>query len=101
MAYISRMKSEGLDALFEAVLSITSEEECYRFFEDLCTAAEIESMAQRYEVARMLNDKKTYQDIERKTGASSATISRVKRSLRYGADGYQLVLDRLAAEDKE
>nr|WP_122013302.1 YerC/YecD family TrpR-related protein [Maliibacterium massiliense] len=95
MAYQSRMQSPSMDALFSAILSLENIEECYRFFEDVCTAAELEALSQRFEVARMLQAKCTYQDIAEKTGASSATISRVKRSLRYGADGYHIILDRM------
>nr|WP_269438367.1 YerC/YecD family TrpR-related protein [Phosphitispora fastidiosa] len=84
-----------LDRLFEAVLCLENSDECYRFFEDICTVAELKSLAQRLEVAKMLEASRTYGDIAEKTGASTATISRVKRSLNYGADGYKLVLDRL------
>lgn len=83
-----------MDRLFEAILSLNSRDECYRFFEDICTVAEIKAMSQRWEVARMLYDNRTYDEIVEATGASTATISRVKRCLNYGADGYRLVLDR-------
>lgn len=88
-----------MDALFEAVLCLKSKEECYLFFEDVCTVNELLSLSQRYEVARMLTEKKTYLEIAEKTGASTATISRVNRSLNYGNDGYQMVFERLD-EDK-
>ncbi len=91
----SRLKDPLLDSLFEAVLCLENPDECYRFFEDICTVAELKSLAQRLEVAKMLENSRTYGEIAEKTGASTATISRVKRSLNYGADGYKLVLDRL------
>lgn len=95
MSYESRLKDELTEQLFEAVLLLQNKEECYRFFEDLCTVAEIKSMAQRLEVAKMLDKDCTYTDIAEKTGASTATISRVKRCLFFGADGYRRILDRL------
>ncbi len=85
------IRTETVDALFEAVLALESKEECYKFFEDVCTVNELFSISQRYEVARMLTEGKTYLDIAEKTGASTATISRVNRSLMYGSDGYDLV----------
>lgn len=84
------------DRLFEAILSLRSVEECYRFFEDICTIKEILAIAQRMEVAGLLDQGQSYQQAIAATGASSATISRVKRCLDYGAGGYRLVLDRLA-----
>ncbi len=81
------------DQLFEAVLSLQDKEQCYKFFQDLCTVSEIKSMAQRLEVARMLDKGCIYETIVEKTGASSATISRVKRSLVYGEDGYSSVME--------
>ena len=98
MAYRSNLKRPELDKLFEAVLLLKDQEECYRFFEDVCTVAELEALGQRLMVARMLNRQMTYQDIAEKTGASSATISRVNRALQYGADGYKRVLPRLRAD---
>lgn len=95
MAYDNRLKDAGLDKLFEAVLSLKTTEECYRFFEDICTIAELKAIAQRMEVARMLEADLTYGEIAEMTGASTATISRVKRCLNFGADGYKLVLERL------
>ena len=95
MAYQSRVKSENTDALFDAILSLKNKEECYRFFEDICTVKELQSIAQRLEVVKLLVSKKTYHDIEQETGASTATISRINRALNYGADGYKLVLERL------
>lgn len=93
--YQSRLKSPEVDALFEAILTLKNEEECYRFFEDLCTINELQSLAQRLWVVRMLRQRATYQEIAKTTGASTATISRVNRSLLYGAEGYQLVMERL------
>lgn len=94
-----KIRSEEMNHLFDAILLLKNEDECYRFFMDLCTINELQSMAQRYEVARMLSDKKTYTEIAKETGASTATISRVNRSLNYGSDGYGLVIERL--KDKE
>ncbi len=90
-----KIKTAAVDHLFQAVLTLETTEDCYRFFEDVCTINEILSMAQRYEVASMLMEKKTYQAIAKETGASTATISRVNRSLVYGSDGYDLVMKRL------
>ena len=90
-----KIKTEAVDCLFEAVLSLKTKEECYSFFEDLCTVNELLSLSQRFEVAAMLRDHKTYLDIAEKTGASTATISRVNRSLNYGNDGYDMVFARL------
>lgn len=96
MAYTGKLKEPILDQLFEAILTLRNIEECYQFFEDLCTVAELKSLAQRLEVAKMLEDNRTYGDIATQTGASTATISRVKRCLNYGADGYKIVLSRVA-----
>lgn len=90
-----KLKSDAVDHLFEAVLSLQSKEECYDFFEDLCTVNELLSLSQRFEVASMLRSHKTYMEIAEKTGASTATISRVNRALNYGNDGYQLILERM------
>jgi len=84
-----------MDRLMEGILTLESIEECYAFFEDLCTANELISLSQRFEVAGMLMGDNTYQEVAKKTGASTATISRVKRSLNYGSDGYDMVLQRL------
>ena len=91
----SKIKTEAVDSLLDAVLCLKDREECYRFFEDLCTVNELLSLSQRFEVASMLKEKRTYLEIAEKTGASTATISRVNRSLIYGNDGYDLVFDRL------
>lgn len=85
----------AVDQLFRAILTLKNVEECYTFFEDACTINELLSISQRFEVAGMLREKKTYLEISRQTGASTATISRVNRSLTYGNDGYELVLKRL------
>ncbi|WP_088036133.1 YerC/YecD family TrpR-related protein [Evansella clarkii] len=97
---IDKLRGKELDQLFEAILSLKNVEECYQFFDDLCTMNEIQSLAQRLEVARMLMDGFTYQRIEKDTGASTATISRVKRCINYGNDGYQMTLERVH-ENKE
>lgn len=95
MTYQSRLKDKFLDSLFEAILLLENEEECYRFFEDICTVSELKAMAQRLEVAKMLENDFTYSEIVEATGASTATVSRVKRCLHYGSDGYRLILDKL------
>lgn len=91
----SKIKDKETDALFLAILKLKSIEECYAFFEDICTIHEIKSLAQRLEVAKMLEDKKTYIEIQQATGASTATISRVNRALSYGSDGYKMILKRI------
>ena len=88
------------DQLFDAILSLNNNEECYQFFEDICTVSELKSLAQRLEVARMLQTGHTYDDIVARTGASTATISRVKRCLHYGADGYKTILERLGNKEE-
>ena len=95
MAYSGKLRDPMLDQLFQAILHLSDLDDCYQFFEDVCTVSEIKSMAQRLEVARMLEDNYTYGEIAVRTGASTATISRVKRCLHYGADGYKTVLKRL------
>ncbi len=90
-----KVRNSQTDLLMKAVLVLKSEEDAYRFFEDLCTIPEIKSISQRLEVAYLLDRKETYQKIAEQTGASSATISRVNRSLTYGADGYRRVLDAM------
>ena len=92
---LKKLNDKTVDQLFESVLTLKSVEECYIFFDDLCTVNEIQSMAQRLEVARMLGQGYTYNQIEAATGASTATISRVKRCLNYGNDGYKMALERL------
>ena len=95
---VKQLKSEPVDHLFEAILILKSKEECYSFFEDLCTVNELLSLSQRFEVAAMLKEHKTYLEIAEKTGASTATISRVNRSLTYGNDGYEMVFSRMKEE---
>ena len=92
--YESKMKSEETDHLFQAILSLKTEEECYRFFDDLCTFSEILAMRQRFHVAEELYAGNTFSNISDKIGVSSTTITRVNRCLHYGADGYKTVLDR-------
>lgn len=96
--YESRMKSELTDHLYEAILALKDEEECYRFFDDLCTVGEIQVMAQRWMVAKMLDEGETFSAINEKTGVSSATITRVRKCLVYGADGYARMIDRLSSK---
>lgn len=93
-----KLKDEAVDLLFKAILSLREIDECYAFFEDLCTIAEIKSMAQRLHVAVLLRQGRTYSEICQLTGVSTATISRVNRALEYGADGYKLALERLAGQ---
>ena len=93
-AYVSRLKSEELDDVFHAILSLRDLSECYRFFEDMCTINELQAIAQRWQVARQLDAGVTYQEISHRYNASTATISRVNRCLEYGAGGYRLLLDR-------
>lgn len=92
-----KIKTPAVDHLLDAILCLQSKEECYNFFEDLCTVNELLSLSQRFDVATMLREHKTYLEIAEKTGASTATISRVNRSLNYGSDGYELIFERLAA----
>ena len=94
----SKIKSKETDFLFNAILQLQSEEECYQFFEDLCTVNELKAMSQRLVVAKMLSEGRVYSDIVEATGASTATISRVKRSLEYGCDSYSLVFDRMGGD---
>lgn len=100
MEYYSKLRSKEVDALFEAILLLDNADECYRFFEDICTISEIHAIAQRLEVAKMLKSGITYQEIAQRLGASTATISRVNRSLTYGSGGYQLMLKRLEENEK-
>ncbi|HOA90287.1 MAG: YerC/YecD family TrpR-related protein [Saccharofermentanales bacterium] len=98
MAALEKIRDEQVELLVSAILALKDRDECYRFFEDICTIAEIKAMAQRIAVAKMIQDGETYTEISEKTGASTATISRVKRSLHYGADGYNTILARLRDE---
>ena len=95
MGYKSKLSSDENDELFKAILALETEEECYRFFEDLMTIKELQSIAQRWEVARLLDAGKTYSEIKDKTQASTATISRINKCLSYGADGYSLLLKKI------
>ena len=90
-----KLQTEAMEQLFDGILKLENKEECYAFFEDLCTINELMSLSQRMEVAMMLREKRTYLDIAEKTGASTATISRVNRALNYGTDGYDMILNRL------
>ncbi|MBC8589071.1 YerC/YecD family TrpR-related protein [Paratissierella segnis] len=101
MEYNSKIQNSQTDGFFEAVLKLENMEECYRFFEDICTVKEIQAIAQRLEVAKLLVAKKTYNQIELETGASTATISRINRSLNYGADGYKLIFKKLGIIEEE
>ena len=96
-----KIKTPEVEQLFKGMLCLKSVEECYEFFEDICTINELLSLSQRFEVARMLREKKTYLEIAEKTGASTATISRVNRSLNYGNDGYDMVFARTKVNEEE
>lgn len=96
-----KIKTEIANHLFDAIMTLKTQEECYNFFEDLCTINELLSLSQRFEVATMLRNNSTYLEITEKTGASTATISRVNRSLNYGTDGYELVFERLSSNKKD
>lgn len=97
----SKLQDKNTDLLFKAILQLKTPEECYNFFEDLCTVPELKAMSQRLVVAKMLTSKKVYSTIVEETGASTATISRVNRSLIYGCDGYKLVFDRMDKKEEE
>jgi TrpR-related protein YerC/YecD len=97
--YRSRFANDDVDELFESMLKLETVEECYRFFEDLCTIKEVLDMAQRLKVAKMLSEKKSYTEIANETKASTATISRVNKSLIYGAEGYHLMFKKLNEEE--
>lgn len=89
------VRTKAVRELFEAILTLQEEEECFNFFEDVCTVNELLSLAQRFEVAKMLKEGSTYMEVAEQTGASTATISRVNRSLNYGKDGYEMVFARM------
>lgn len=93
-----KLKDKNTDLFFDAILHLKTVDECYDFFEDLCTVNELKSISQRIVVAKMLREKKVYSDIVDETGASTATVSRVNRSLQYGCGGYDLVFDRMNGE---
>ncbi len=94
-----KLKDDDMDLLFYGITTLKTVEECYNFFEDLCTISELRAMVQRFQVARMLDEGCIYSDIVKKTGASTATISRVNKCLVYGSDGYRKMLDRLKEGD--
>ena len=94
------LHSESIDRLFKVILGLKNEEECYAFFGDLCTVAELKEMSKRMKAARMLKENAVYSTIVKETGLSSATISRVNRSLKYGNDGYDIVFNRLEQKDE-
>ena len=98
--YESKMKNAETDRLFQAILALKTEEECYRFFDDLCTYTEILPMAQRFQVAEELYGGRTFSNISEKIGVSSTTITRVNKCLNYGADGYRAILDRLHGKEE-
>ncbi len=95
-----KMQDENMDLLFKAVLELQTYDECCDFFEDLCTVTELKSISQRIRVAKMLRDKCVYSDIVKATGASTATISRVNRSLQYGSNGYEVLFQRIESKDE-
>lgn len=97
----NKLKDGNVDFLFQAVLALETMEECYDFFEDLCTVTELKAISQRIVVAHMLSQKRVYSDIVHETGASTATISRVNRSLNYGCDGYEKIFDRIGKKNAE
>lgn len=97
---IDKLRSKQLDQLFDAILSLKTREECYKFFDDVATMNEVQALSQRFQVAKMLSEGKTYNEIERTTNASTATISRVRRCLDYGSGGYEMVINRLEAADE-
>lgn len=97
----SKIKSDNMDFLFDCILSLQSMDECYDFFEDLCTVNELLAISQRIVVAKMLSEKRVYSDIVKETGASTATISRVNRSLQFGCNGYEKLFERVAARKKD
>ncbi len=95
MSTVSRSKKKELDELFEAILLLEDKRECYKFFEDICTINEINAISQRWQVAKLLDEGKTYSEVEKITKASTATISRVNKCLLYGADGYKTILSKI------
>ena len=96
-----KIRDDNVDFLFDAILELRSKEECYNFFEDLCTVPELQAISQRIVVAKMLSDNAVYSEIVKATGASTATISRVNRSLKYGCDGYDLLFKRIEEKKKK
>lgn len=98
---MDKLHTPQVDELFDAILSLQSTEECYRFFEDVCTVKEIMDIAQRLKTAKMLSEGANYQEINKETGCSTATISRVRRCLEYGAGGYRTVLARASQKESD
>ena len=96
----SKLKDDNIDFLFRAILELETIDDCYDFFEDLCTVQELKTISQRIVVAKMLSEKCVYTDIVNATGASTATISRVNRSLQYGSDGYDKIFEKIKLEDE-
>lgn len=94
----AKIQDENMDSLFKAILTLRTTDECYKFFDDLCTVPELKAMSQRFAVARMLTERFIYTDIVNATGASTATISRVARALNYGSEGYHMVFERTSKE---
>ena len=92
---IDRLRGKELDDLFEGILKLETVEECHHFFDDLCTTNELVSLKQRFQVAKMIKEGQTYSKVQNETGASSATVSRVKRCLDYGSEGYHMIIDRM------
>lgn len=101
MQFDQRLRTTEIDRLFEAIMTLDSVEECHRFFQDLCTVTEIKTMAQRFRAAELLHDGAKYEEVAVATGMSSATISRIKRFLNYGTDGYSMVIERLRQAEEE
>lgn len=95
MNYHFKVQNEQIDKLFDAILKLETKEECYRFFDDLCTINEIEAFGQRLMVAKMIHNKMTYQEIEKETGISAATISKISKSYMYGPKGYKMIIEKL------
>ena len=98
---MASFRSESLNRLFEAVLRLDSVEECYNFFEDICTINEVQDMAQRFDVALLLDEGRNYQTISKEAGVSTATISRVSRCLNYGSGGYRTAIEKLKASEEK
>ena len=98
---MNKLHEPSVERLFDAILTLQNRDECYRFFEDVCTVNEILDLAQRFDVARMLTDGKIYNEISKETGASTATISRVNKCLQYGSDGYRLVLEHIREKEEK
>ncbi|MEG0571224.1 MAG: YerC/YecD family TrpR-related protein [Oscillospiraceae bacterium] len=96
----SKLREKNVEFLMDAIMELKTRDECCNFFEDLCTIPELKAMSQRLQVAKMLSENRVYSDIVANTGASTATISRVNRSLIYGCDGYSVVFERLSGKDE-